>query len=72
MLLTPLLTNSARARALRAHGGHCLNCTGTDYGMKTYSQEFITTSGILNPALGQLDNGGHAYHLWQQRMRSYR
>ena len=71
-LLTPLLTRSARAQALRAHGGHCLDCNGTDHSMKTCPQDFLNISGILNPALGQLNNGGHAYRQWQQRMRSYR
>ena len=71
-LLTPLLTNAARAQALRAYGGHCLNCNGTDHSMKSCTQAFLNTSGILNPALGQLNDGGHAYRQWQQRMRSYR
>ena len=60
-LLTPLLTSAARAQALRAHGGHCLNCNGTDHSMKSCTQDFLNTSGILNPALGQLNDGGHAY-----------
>ena len=66
-LLTPLLTSAARAQGLRAHGGHCLNCNGTDHSMKTCNQEYLNTSGILNPALGQLndvatptDNGNNA------------
>ena len=71
-LLTPLLTSAARAQALRFHGGHCLNCNGTDHSMKSCTQAFLNTSGILNPALGQLNDGGHAYRQWQQRMRSYR
>ena len=40
--------------------------------MKTCPLDFLNISGILNPTLGQLNNGGHAYHQWQQRMRSYR
>ena len=40
--------------------------------MKSCAQDFLNTSGILNPALGQLNDGGHAYRQWQQRMRSYR
>ena len=71
-LLTPLLTTAARAQALRAHGGHCLNCNGTDHSVKTCAQDFLNTSGILNPALGQLNDGGRAYRQWQQRMRTYR
>ena len=71
-LLTPLLMSSAGAQALRAHGGHCLNCNGTDHSMKTCPQDFLNISGIINPALGQLNDGGHAYRQWQQRMRSYR
>ncbi len=71
-LLTPLLTSSARAQALRDHGGHCLNCNGTDHSMKTCPQDFLNTSGILNPALGQLNDGGQAYRQWQRRMCSYR
>ena len=71
-LLTPLLTSSARAQAIRAHGGHCLNCNGTDHSMQNCPQDFINISGNLNPALGQLNNGGHANRQWQQRMRSYR
>ena len=61
LLLTPLLTSAARAQALRAHGGHCLNCNGTGHSMKSCTQAFLNTSGILNPALGQLNDGGHAY-----------
>lgn len=71
-LLTPLLTSSARAQALRDYGGRCLNCSGTDHSMKTCDRPFINTSGIINPALGQLNDGGHAFRQWQQRMRSYR
>ena len=73
-LLTPLLTSSARAHALCmcAHGGHCLNCNGTDHGMKTRSEGLLNTSGILNPALGKLHDGGHACRRWQQRTLSYR
>ena len=71
-LLTPLLTSAARARALRAHGVHCHNCNGTDHSMKSCTQDFLNTSGILNPALGQVNDGGHAYRQWQPRMRSYR
>ena len=59
-LLTPLLTSVARAQALRALGGHCLNCNGTDYTMKTCNQDFLNTPSPLNPALGQLNDGGHA------------
>ena len=71
-LLTPLLTSSARAQALRAHGGHFLNCNGTEQSMKTCPQDSFNIFGMLNPALGQLNDGGHAYRQWQQRMRSYR
>ena len=59
-LLTPLLTSVARAQALRAIGGHCLNCNGTDHTMKTCNQDFLNTPSPLNPALGQLNDGGHA------------
>ena len=61
LLLISLLTSSARVHALRAHGGHCLNCNSTDHSMKTCPQDFLNISGILNPALGQLNDGGHAY-----------
>ena len=70
-LLTPLLTSSARAQALRAQGGRCLNCNGTDHSMKTCSEGFLNTSSILKQALGQLKDGAHAYRQWQQRMLSY-
>ena len=70
-LLMPLLTSAVRAQALRAHGGHCLNCNGADHSMKTCAQDFLNTSGIFNPALGQLNDGGHASRQWQQRMRPY-
>ena len=71
-LLTPLLKSAARAQALRAHCGRCLNCNGTDHSMKSCAQDFLNTSGILNPALGQPNDGGRAYRQWKQRMRSYR
>lgn len=51
-LLTSLITSSARAQAPRAHGGHCLNCNGTNHSMKAFSQYFLYTSGILNPVRG--------------------
>ena len=40
--------------------------------MKTCRQEFTNSSSILNPILGQLNDGGNVYRQWQQRMRSYR
>ena len=40
--------------------------------MKTCAQDFLNTSGILNPSLGQLNDGGRADRQWQQRMRTYR
>ena len=69
-LLTPLLKSSARAQALRVHGGHCLNCNGTGHSMKTCSEGFLNTSGVLNPSLGQFNGGGNAYRQWQQRLRN--
>ena len=48
-LLTTLLTSSARAQALRAHGGHPFNCNGTDHSMRTCPQDFLNTSGISQP-----------------------
>ena len=68
---TPPFLTPLRAQALRAHGGHCLNCNGTNHSMKTCSEGFLKTSDILNPALGQLNDGGSAYRQWQQRMLSY-
>lgn len=62
----------SHAQALRAHGDLCLNCNGTDHSQKACSKSFLTTSGILNPALGQLNDDGQAYRQWQQRMLSYR
>ena len=49
----PLLTSSTRAQALRAYGGHCLDCNGTGHGMKTCPQDFLYISVILNPTLGR-------------------
>lgn len=40
--------------------------------MKTCSEDFLNTSGILDPALGQLNDDEHAYRPWQQNMLSYR
>ena len=60
-LLTPLLICAARAQVLRTHGVHRLKCNGPDHSMKTRSQAFLITARILNPALGQLNDGGHAY-----------
>ncbi|CAN0567650.1 unnamed protein product, partial [Laminaria digitata] len=71
-LFTPLLTNEARAQALRDHGGRCINCGATNHSMKTCRQAFTNTSGILNPALGMLNDNDQAFDRWQQRMRSYR
>ena len=71
-LFTPLLTNEARAQALRDHGGQCLNCGRRDHSMKTCRQTFTNSSGILNPALGMLNDNDQAFRRWQTRMRSYR
>ena len=71
-LWSPLLTASARADALRSYSGQCLNCGGRDHSMKTCRNHFINTTGVLNPGLGELNDGGHAFQQWQQRMLSYR
>ena len=40
--------------------------------MKTCLQDVFNISVILNPALGQLNDGGRDYRQWQQQMRSFR
>lgn len=39
--------------------------------MKLWELTFTNTSGILNPDLGMLNDGGYTFRQWQQRMRSY-
>ena len=71
-LWSPLLTASARAKALRSYNGLCLNCGSRDHGVKTCQNPFINSTGVLNPGLGERNDGGHAFQQWQQRMLSYR
>ena len=49
-LWSPLLTASARAKALRSYNGLCLNCGSRDHGVKTCQNPFINSTGVLNPA----------------------
>ena len=71
-LWCPLLTAAARSEALRAHSVQYLNCGGRDHNVKTCRSPFINTTGVLNPALGRLDDGSYAFQQWQQRMLLYR
>ena len=70
-LWCPLLTTAARLEALRAYSGQCLNCGGRDHSVKTCGSPFINSTGVLNPGLGRVDDGGYAFQQWQQRMLSY-
>ena len=71
-LWSPHLTAPAQAKVLRSHIRQCLNCGGRDHSVKTCQNPFMNSTGILNPGLGELNDGGHALQQWQQRMPSYR
>ena len=71
-LFSPLFNRTAGTQALRDHGERCLNCGGTGHSLERCRQGFLNTSRVLNPALGMLNDGSHAFRQWQQRMRPYR
>lgn len=63
-LFLPLLIILSRTKILRAHGEHDLNCSGVDDSIEKCGQGLLNTSGTLNPALGKLEDGGHAFRQW--------
>ena len=71
-LFTPVITGFARANAIRDRGGYYLSCGDQDHSFKSCSEAFLNTSGTLNPAMHILNDDGHTFRQWQQRMRYYR
>ena len=65
------LTPSARAAALRANRGHCLNCHEDTHSFRNCRHPFFNASDCLNPELGQLGDDD-VFQRWQARMVSYR
>ena len=47
-------------------------CGEVTHGVRDCPQDFINVSGVLNPELGTLNDGGDAFVRWQARMRSHR
>jgi len=72
LLYTALLTQDQRNQAFREHRGKCLNCSSPDHSMKTCPSDFGNSSGLLNPELGNLNDGSAAWRRWQTRIRTYR
>ena len=56
---TLLVTGSAHANALRDYDSQYLSCGGQYHSVESCSETFLNTRGILNPALGMLNDGGN-------------
>lgn len=56
---------------LRSCSGQRLKCGGRDHSVKRCRIPFNST-GVLNPGLGNLNDGGYAFQQWQHRMLSHR
>ena len=57
--------------ALCSYNGQCLNCSGRDRSVKTCHNPFTSSTGVINPGLGNLNDGGYAFQQWRPRIFSY-
>ena len=71
-LWSPLLSLQVRRQAFADFSGLCINCGERNHNMRQCGAGFLNLAGVLNPELGQLQDGGDAFRRWQRRLLSYR